>query len=331
MKQYDVVIIGGGPAGFTAAISARNTYLKKRIAVIRKEAEPMIPCGIPYIFHSLDNIEDNILPDSPLEKMGVDVIVDEVVRRTSYMLYLASGESVHFEKLVVATGSTVTVPPIKGVDKEQVYYVKKDKNYLETLKKEISKKEKIVIIGGGFVGLEVADELVKEKKKITLVERLGHLLPLAMDKEFGDIIEKELVAAGTDVLTNTSVEEIIGDKAVSGVLLDNGEKIDCEMVIVSAGYRPNIELAKKMGLKCEDRYGILVDEYLRTSEKDIFAVGDCAAKRNCYTGEYSNIMLASTAMAEGRLVGSNLYDIKVVRKFMGVLGSFSTKIAGVAV
>ncbi|MCD6116482.1 FAD-dependent oxidoreductase [bacterium] len=331
MENYDIVIIGGGPAGFTAAISARNTYKTKRIAVIRKEQITMIPCGIPYILHSLESLDNNILPDNPLKSKNIDIIVGEVIDAADHTLFFANGDKLKFEKLVLATGSSVFKPPIKGIDLDGIYYIKKDRDYLAALKDDIKDKESVIIIGGGFIGLEVADELLKSGKKVTLIERLNHLLPLAMDEEFGKIIEETLKSLKANILTGVSVKEITGEEKASGVILDNGDKISSDIIIVSAGYHPNLKLAKKIGVKCEEHYGIIVDEYLRTSEKDIFAIGDCAAKRNCYTGDYSKIMLASTAMAEGRLVGSNLFDIKVMRKFMGVLGSFSTKIGNVAV
>ncbi|HHE54772.1 MAG TPA: pyridine nucleotide-disulfide oxidoreductase [Caldithrix abyssi] len=330
MKKYNIVIVGGGPAGVTAAISSRNTYPDKTIALIRREKIPMIPCGIPYILHSLNSIDENILPDAPLHNKKVDILVDEVVARNDHILELASGEKVEYEKLVLATGSQVFVPPIKGIDLEGVFYVKKNKEYLETFKEKTLQAKKIIIIGGGFIGLEVADELLKAGKQVVIIERLGQLLPLAMDSEFGDFVAEKLRGLNAEILTGVTVKEIIGQQKVEGVIIDDGRKIDGDLVVVSAGYRPNIELAKKLGLEYNERFGILIDEYLRTSEKDIFAVGDCAAKRNCFTGEFTQIMLASTAMAEGRLAGSNLYDIKVIRKFMGILGSFSTKIAGVA-
>ncbi len=112
--------------------------------------------------------------------------------------------------------------------------------------------------------------------------------------------------------------------------MNNGDEIPADMAIVSIGAKPVLSMASKFGLAVHPNHGIWVNDYLRTFDKDVFAIGDCAAKYDFFSGEFSNIMLASTAMAEGRLVGSNLFEIKVMRKFLGVLGSFSTKIGRTA-
>ena len=329
MKHYDIVIIGGGPAGVTCALSAKNIYPDKKIALIRKEPKPMIPCGIPYVFKTLNEVSDNILPDTPLIANQIEVINDIAVGRKDNSITLSNNDNVEYEKLVIATGSTAVMPKIEGADKENVFLVKKEKEYLKKLKARIQDAKRTVILGGGYIGIEVADELLKAKKDVTVIEMMDTLIP-TMDEEFGnkvkDIIEKE----DGKVITGKSIQKILGDKCVNGVELNDRTKIDCDLLIVSCGYKPNLELAEKFGLNFEEGKGILVDAYLRTSEKDIFAIGDCAAKYDYFTGEYSNIMLASTAMAEGRLVGSNLYSIKVVRQYAGVLGSFATKIGDMA-
>lgn len=330
MKEYDVVIIGGGPGGVTTALSARNTYPDRKIALIRKENIALVPCGIPYTLHTLEKVEDDIMSDAPLKNNQVDLIVDEVIECNDNKLELSSGETISFKRLVLATGSVPIVPPIPGIDKKGVWFVRKQKEYLEEMKTALSQANTVIIVGGGFIGIEVADELLKAGKKVYLIEKLSSLLPLVMDREFGEMAKEVLVSLGAEVLTGTTIKEVTGADSADGVLLDSGEKISGDAVVIATGYTPNVELAKKLGLAIEGGCGIIVDEYLRTSRKDVFAVGDCTAKKNFFTGEYTRMMLASTAMAQGRLAGSNLFEIKVVKVFPGTIGTFSTKIGDTA-
>ena len=330
MKKYDVVIIGGGPAGVTCAISAHITYPDKSIALVRKEEISLIPCGIPYVMHSLTSVDDDIMPDKLLSNNGTDLIIDEVIEKEEKILKLGSGDELAFDKLVLALGSTPVTPPIKGMDKNGVFVVKKERDYLVQMKEQGKKAKKVVIIGGGYIGVEMADELRKDGKEVHLVEMQDTLLPFTMDHEFGQKAKEILESAGTEIHVNCRVNTILGDGEATGVKLSDGREIDADMVIISTGARPNVTLASSMGLAVHPKNGIWVNEYLRTFDRDIFAIGDCAAKYDFFTGEFSNVMLASTAMAEGRLVGSNLFEIKVMRKFIGVLGSFSTKISDTA-
>jgi NADPH-dependent 2,4-dienoyl-CoA reductase/sulfur reductase-like enzyme len=330
MQEYDVVIIGGGPAGVTCAISAQLTYPDKSIALVRKERIALIPCGIPYAMHSLASVDEDILPDKLLSDSGTDLIIDEVIGKEEKILKLRSGDELAYGKLVLALGSTPVTPPIKGMDKHGVFVVRNDRDYLDRMREHGKTAENIVIIGGGYIGVEMADEFRKSGKKVHLVEMKDTLLPLTMDQEFGQKAAEILQAEGAEIHLNCRVNSILGDSEATGVELSDGREIDADLVIISTGARPNVALASLFGLAAHPKNGIWVNEYLRTFDKDIFAIGDCAAKFDFFTGEFSNVMLASTAMAEGRLVGSNLFEIKVMRKFIGVLGSFSTKIGSTA-
>ena len=330
MKKFDIVIVGGGPAGVSCAISAQNSYLDKKIAVIRMEKTALIPCGIPYTLVSLNSVDDDILPDALIQNIGVDLIIDEVVNKEGKILELKSGEKVTYDKLVLAVGSSAYLPPIKGTDKEGVFFVNKNHQYLQRMREFAQGCENIVIIGGGYIGLEMADEALRARKNVTIIELKDHLLELSMDHGFGDKASEVLKSNGANVLVSSEVKSLSGNHSIKGVLLENGDEILADMVVLSTGSKPNLELAKAFDIDHDLYYGILVNEYLRTSDHDIYAIGDCAAKKDFFTGEFTDIRLASTAMAEGRLSGSNLFQTKVIRKFMGVLGSFSTKIGDTA-
>ncbi len=331
MIGFDIVVIGGGPAGFATAMSARNTYPEKSIALIRKEEIALIPCGIPYTMHRLARVEDDILPDTPLTAAGVEIIVDSVVDRNGKTLRCASGEEIEYDRLVVATGSIPVVPPVRGLGKTGVFTVIKELDALRELKTEVGRASNIVVVGGGYVGVEFADEILKEGKRVTIVDQLAHLLPVSVDPEFSRFIEGAILDQGGELALGASVDCIEGEDQVESVLLTDGRRIPCDLVILAVGFKSNHSLAANLGLDVSPGFGIVVDEYMRTSVPGIFAVGDCAEQHNCYTGENWPIMLASTAMTQGRLAGSNLYSIKVVKSFRGVLGTFSTKVGKTAI
>ncbi len=157
-----------------------------------------------------------------------------------------------------------------------------------------------------------------------MIEKLPHILGLAFDEDISIIAEKILSERGVKIMTNIGVKEIIGKTKVEGVLLENGEKIDADAVILSIGYKPNTQLAQDCGLKVNDRGSIKVDEYMRTEDSSVFAVGDCAQKIDFVTRKVCNTMLASTACAEARIAGMNLMKLSAIKTFSGTISIFST-------
>ncbi|MDZ7721825.1 MAG: FAD-dependent oxidoreductase [candidate division KSB1 bacterium] len=184
-----------------------------------------------------------------------------------------------------------------------------------------SKSCKKLVIGAGFIGVEMSDEFNKKSKDVTLIKVLPHIMGTAFDKEFADKAEENLKSRGVNVMTGTAVK---GDGQVTGVLLDNGEELDADAVVLSCGYKPNAELAEKIGLQINEFGFIKVDQYMRTNVPDIFAVGDCAEKHDFSTGKLSKVMLASTACAEARVAAMNLFKLSTIKTFRGTIGIYST-------
>ena len=325
MKQADVVVVGGSAAGPVAAVTVRRHYKDASVLLIRKESKVMVPCGIPYIFGTVGTPDKNVIPDSLLSNNGIELIVDEVtsIDRDAKQLSTAGGETVGYQKLIMAVGSVPVRPPIPGMELENVFPVWKDSDYLAATQEVLAKAKDIVIIGGGFIGAEMADECKKiGDVNVTIVEILPHCLMLAMDEEFCCLAEEKLTQRGVKIVAGDGVKTIVGNGKVSAVELQSGERLKADAVIVGIGAAPNTELAKSMGLKMGEQRGIWVDEYQRTSDQSILACGDCADKTSFFTKKPSGVRLASIATIEARIAGANCFDLK--RKSQGMIGVFST-------
>jgi len=284
------------------------------------------------MFASLTNPDENKLGMASLEKNNVEVVVDSAVRvnRKDKNVETAKKDIYSYEKLVLAVGSTPIILPIKGVDKRGVYPINKEMGYLKGVIGEIKKCKNVLVIGGGFIGVEFADELSKIKGiSVTLVEMLPQILANSFDPEFSQMAEARLREKGVVVLTNTRVEEIIGQDKVERVRFGDGKEIPVDGIILGVGSKPNVKIAVDAGLEIGSCKGIMTDEYMRTStDPDIFAIGDCSCKRDFYTRKAIPVMLASTATAEARIAGANLYKIKVIRENKGTIAVYSTYIDG---
>ncbi|RPH31303.1 MAG: pyridine nucleotide-disulfide oxidoreductase [Bacteroidales bacterium] len=330
MKKTDVLVIGGSAAGMVAAVTGKTSWPEKSFTLVKKQKDVMVPCGIPYIFGTLESSAQNIMPvDDTLLKKEVKSIVDEVVSidKENKTVTLAGGDIFQYQKLVIATGSTPVKPKwLKGAEKENVFLIPKDRIYLDDMKEKLNTCKKVVVIGAGFIGVEFSDELRKHGHDVTLVEKLPSILSLAFDVELSVKIEELLVQSGIKVITSNGIKEISGEKSVKGVILENGNILEADAVILSMGYKPNTELAKKAGIFVDEDNFIAVDEYMRTHTPDIFAIGDCAQKRDFITRRRVPTMLASTACAEARMAGMNLFNLNVVKTFSGTIAIYSTAI-----
>ena len=334
MRNTDVLVIGSSAAGVVTALTGKKVYPDKIFTVIRKEEKTLVPCGIPYTFASINGTDENIMPsEKMLENSGINLIIGEAIsiNRERKICILKDKEEISYKKLVLATGSSPSVPTwLKGAGLENVFSVPKDKDYLDIMKTKLDKCNKIVIVGAGFIGVELSDELKKTGKEIVLVEKLPHVLGLCFDEEISIKAGEILKERGINLKLGIGVKELSGDKKVNSVLLDNGDKIETDAVVLSIGYHPNTKLAKESGLSLSKQGCIKVDEYMRTEDPDIFAVGDCAQKHDFITRKPCCTMLASTACAEARTAGINLFKLCAIKTFSGTISIFSTMIGDTA-
>jgi len=333
MKSYDVIIIGGGPSAIITGLTGKQQNPEKSILMIKEEEKGLVPCGIPYIFHDLDDVTKNMMGPAPFVAAGGEVLVDCVteVNLEENKLITQNGEEFGYNKLVFATGSIPIVPKfIKGYEQQNVEYIKKSFGYIKALKEKTDAAKEIVIIGGGFIGVEVAEQLAKHKdKKIHLIEMRERCLSAAFSDKLTEIADHTIRELGIDLHTSTKVTEITGSNGIAdGVLLSDGSTIKADLIIQSIGYVPNTALAQKAGLALNKNSAIKRDNYMRTQVKNVYAVGDCSEAIGFITGREDNIMLASTATAEARILGYNLFGINLIRTFSGTLSVFSTEIGG---
>jgi NADH oxidase (H2O2-forming) len=329
MENTNILILGGGPAGLVTAGTARAYYPDKAITLVRDVQQAVVPCGVPYIFNRLGSVDKNLIPDAGLAAQNVQLRLDTATKLDpkAHTVTFASGQGITYEKLVLAVGSAPVQLPIPGSGQKGVFYVKKDPAYLRELYTAVQAAKHVVIIGGGFIGVEFAEEIAQlPGKQVSVVELLPCCLAQAFDKELCALGEAELGSLGVQMYTGRKVMQLVGNGQVSGVLLDDDSEVPADLVIFSIGVRPNVALAKDAGLTIGYSGGIWVDEYLRTTEPDIFAVGDCAEKKDFFTRKVVPVMLASTASAEARIAGANLYSLRMVRDNRGTLATFSTRL-----
>jgi len=296
MEKYQIVIAGNGEPALVCTISARHTYTDKSIAIIKTDRQNSI---VEEIFNSISSGFNNML----------NVFYDDIEGKERNVLHLKSGKKIEYEKLVLATGSRAIEPPIDGIPKDGLMLINNDPEQIRKIKKEALEAENIVIYGGGYLGVELCDELLRAGKHVTIVEKSKRLMPSSFGSDISDKVKEVIENLGGRVILDSKIKSVLGIDAVTGIKLSSDEVIDCDFVMICCGSRPNVEMAEKLGLIFDRDRGVLVDEYFRTSDKDIYAVGECAAKSDFFTSDLSNVLMHNTKMEEAKLLGANLYSI----------------------
>lgn len=273
--------------------------------------------------------ESIVVPDKMLEGLGINVVQEEVTRvdAANKSVFVSGGKEFKYDKLILATGSSSFIPPIEGNDLEGVMTLR-GLDDAEKIKSYISDKnpKNIILIGAGFISMEIATllaEYMPEKFGITVIELMDRPLPLMLDKDMSDAVRQYLEEKGLTILTGEKVEKLTGRNGkVTGVALASGKKLDADMVFMNVGVRPNIGLAKDIGLEMA-RFGIKVNSFQETSDPDIMAVGDCVEKINFITKKPTPGQLRGPAVMQGRLAAKRLAGIDI--EFPGVVDAGGCK------
>lgn len=321
-----VVIVGGGAAGMSAA---------SRIKAIKPEWEMIVfeetnfvshaPCGIPYVVEGISKAEH--LMYYPVEffrkERNIDVRINAKVVEAGqgYVRVRENGKESKYEwdKLLIASGALPKVPRVEGVDLENVVTIRHPA-FAGKIKKMVDEAQRIVIVGAGYVGVEMAEAIASLGKKTTVVEFLDQPLP-NLDKEIAEIVRAEM-SKKVDLRLNEAVKAFEGKDKVERVITDKGS-YECDLAIVATGVRANVEIAKMLGCKIGETGAIWVDERMRTSVENVFAAGDCAETKHMVTGKRVWIPLAPSANKMGYVAGVNIAGGDL--EFPGVLGTQLTK------
>ena len=336
-KRKRIVVIGGSAAGPKAAAKARRIDNDAEVIIMQKDADlSMASCGYPYYVGGYFD-DRNMLLCTPagvvrnplfyLNAKDIDAEVNTEVTAIAVSKHsvsfrkLATGETgtLAYDKLIIATGAVPRIPPVPGADLEGITTLQsmRDADFLRKVRDEGSIK-KAVVIGGGLIGIETCEALQLAGIEITVIELLPQLLTF-LDWELAKIVENHVRSKGANVITDNGIAAFLGENGkLNAVKLQNGTELPCELAVVAIGVRPNVKLAKEAGLKIGELGGIEVNEYMQTSEPDIYAVGDCVETVNRITGKKVHAPYGDLANLQGRVAGENAASENCV-KFPGTI------------
>lgn len=320
MRKY--LIIGNGVAGARAAVKIRESDQKGEIHLFTEEAYPFYyRVRFPEFIAGEVTIQNLTIHTKEFyQSKNIFLHLEEPIHKVNIPkreIVSQRGKTYAYDRLLIATGGSAFVPPIKGREKQGVFTLRtmndaiRMKEYLEGVKQAI-------LIGGGLVGLETGGALLRRGIKVAVIEHNQRILPRQMDPEGAQILQEKMESMGFSFFLNGQSDEILGKETVEGVRLKDGRMVEGQMVVISAGVKPNVKLAQGMGVGIKN--GILVNDRLETNIEGIYAAGDVAEHRgHCYgiwpaaqrQGEVAGVNMAG---------GNTLYEGTVVSNTLKVVG-----------
>lgn len=319
-----IVVIGGSAAGPKAAARARRLDENAEITILQKDAElSMASCGYPYYIGGYFDDRNMLLctptgvvrsPQFYLNAKNINALVNTeatAIDTTAHVVRyrnLLSGESgsLSYDKLILATGAIPQMPSVPGTDLNGITTLHsiKDADFLKKVRDE-KKIRKAVVVGGGLIGIETCEALQLAGMEITVVELLPQLL-MFLDWEMAKLVENHVKSKGANVITENGIAAFLGENSrLTGIKLENGTELPCELAVVAVGVKPNVKLAAQAGIKIGPLGGIEVNEFMQTSDLDVYAAGDCVETVHRITGKKVLAPYGDLANLQGRVAGEN--------------------------
>lgn len=330
-----VLIIGGVAAGTKVAAKLKREDRNTEVTILTKSKDiSYAGCGLPYYVGNIITQKEELIVNTPQkfeDLTGVRVLTEmEVInvnpkQKTVDALNIQSGDmcTYEYDKLVIASGASPIKPSIEGINLEGVHFMRTPEDAIN-LKKAIEdgKVKRAIVVGGGFIGLEVAENLVSQNIKVSVID-MAKNIPPGFDEEVSEYIENHLAENGIMTLTGIKMESIMGTDKVEKVKTSR-RAMKADTVILSMGIRANTEFLNNSGIELMPNKTIKVDEYMQTSIKDIYAIGDCACVTNKITKASQWSPMGSSANIEGRLTAKNILGKN--KSYGGVLGTAVCKL-----
>ena len=320
MKRY--LIIGNGVAGARAAVKIREADQKGEIHIFTEEAYPFYyRVRFPEFVAGEVTIQNlTIHTKEWYQSKEISIHLEEGITEINAQkkeVTSQKGKTYAYDLLLIATGGNAFVPPIKGTEKKGVFTLRLMKDAIG-MKEFSGRVKQAILVGGGLVGLETGGALLKRGIKVAVIEHNPRILPRQMDPEGAKILQSKMESMGFSFFLNSQSEEIIGKETVEGLRLKDGRTVEGQMVIVSAGVKPNTKLAQAMGLEMKN--GILVNDRLETKTESIFAAGDVAEHRGRVYGIWPAAQRQGETVGVNMAGGNSLYEGTVVSNTLKVVG-----------
>ena len=319
----DIAIIGCGIAGVTAATALKQNSTEAHMTMYTDERHPYYPRPELYNVLSGEAQPNDIYAFSREWFEGQGIMIQtgrevvEVDTVNKKLVFKDRGEA-DYDKLLLATGAHPFVPPVKGIDKAGVFTLRSIEDAM-AIREYAKKTSKAIVIGGGLLGLEFGASLHRSGQQVDVVEIFPRLLPNQLDTDGADVFKSQIERLGINFILGVKTQEILGNQTVTGIALDNGKGLQGELVLFSAGIRPNIELAAKAGIKVNK--GVVVDQHLQTSAPDVFAAGDVVE----FEGKVYGIIPAAEEQA--KIAALNM--LGKTQEYHGTIPSNTLKVVGI--